>query len=157
MAQDLAHRAHFHAYALGGEDRAPVEGAKKGTAEAAQMYSLGTLMKQNGHDFIDILKVRCNRSSTLYSAFHRGRRLTPSIDRSISRVGNSKLSLHFSKSFPPSLHYLSVSCSLKFMPGISTSQRSLSGGRSSKMRALGPSGPSPTLSTPTITAVAPHT
>ena len=66
MTPDLAQRAHFHAYALGGEDRAPVEGAKKGTAEAAHMHSLGTLMKQNGHDFIDILKVRCNRSFALF-------------------------------------------------------------------------------------------
>jgi len=65
MTPDLAHRAHFHAYALGGEDRAPVEGAKKGTPEAAHMHSLGTLMQQNGHDFIDILKVRCNRSFAL--------------------------------------------------------------------------------------------
>jgi len=118
------------------------------------MYSLATLMKQNGHDFIDILKVCCNNS--LFSSFFEfcPSRLTPLIDRSISRVGSSRPSLHFSNSFP---HYLSVSCSSKFTLGITTSRRSSSGGQSSKRRALDPSGPSPTSSTPTITAVAPHT
>jgi hypothetical protein len=44
------------------------------------MHSLGTLMKQNGHDFIDILKVRCNGSLTLFIIFALPspyRRLTP--------------------------------------------------------------------------------
>ena len=86
-----------------------------------------------------------------------GRRLTPLIHRSISRVGNSKPSLHSSSSFPPSPRYLSVSCSSRFMLGISTSRRSSSGGRSLKRPVLDPSGQSPTSFTPTITAVAPHT
>ncbi|KAI0338258.1 hypothetical protein BDW22DRAFT_1432708 [Trametopsis cervina] len=45
---DLKARSHFFPYALGGED---IERAEQPT------YTLQTLMKQNGHSFIDILKI----------------------------------------------------------------------------------------------------
>ena len=45
-----AHRTHFHAVGLAGED-------KDGPEDSPKMYTLETLMKQNGHTHIDILKI----------------------------------------------------------------------------------------------------
>ncbi|KAL0952968.1 hypothetical protein HGRIS_007179 [Hohenbuehelia grisea] len=44
------HRTVFHPYALGGQD-------KHGETDNPKMYTLSTLMKQNGHTHIDILKI----------------------------------------------------------------------------------------------------
>lgn len=46
----LSHRTHFNAFGLGGED-------KHGPNDNPPMYTLETLMKQNGHTHIDILKI----------------------------------------------------------------------------------------------------
>lgn len=43
-------RTHFRAYGLSGED-------KHGPDDEIPMYTLESLMKMNGHDFIDILKI----------------------------------------------------------------------------------------------------
>ncbi|KZV62012.1 hypothetical protein PENSPDRAFT_658464 [Peniophora sp. CONT] len=47
--KDLAPRAHFHKWGLGGKDE----------HELGQpaMYTLKTLMEKNGHDFIDLFKI----------------------------------------------------------------------------------------------------
>lgn len=42
------HRAHFHPWGLDGRDNHDGK---------PPMYTLGTLMKMNGHNFIDILKI----------------------------------------------------------------------------------------------------
>lgn len=47
---DLAARAHFHAYGLAGTDA-------YGPLDNPKMYTLPTLMGMNGHTFIDVLKV----------------------------------------------------------------------------------------------------
>ncbi|THH04288.1 hypothetical protein EW146_g10215 [Bondarzewia mesenterica] len=47
---DLKRRAHFHSWALGGED-------KYSETDNPKMYTLQTLMAMNGHNFIDILKI----------------------------------------------------------------------------------------------------
>ncbi|KJA26572.1 hypothetical protein HYPSUDRAFT_63847 [Hypholoma sublateritium FD-334 SS-4] len=44
------HRTHFHAVGLAGED-------KGGEGDDPKMYTLETLMRQNGHAHIDILKI----------------------------------------------------------------------------------------------------
>ncbi|KAJ8079363.1 hypothetical protein PM082_021867 [Marasmius tenuissimus] len=44
------HRTHFFPYKLGGEDQSAV-------GDEPPMFTLGTLMKKNGHTHIDILKV----------------------------------------------------------------------------------------------------
>ncbi|KAF5339969.1 hypothetical protein D9611_012433 [Ephemerocybe angulata] len=44
------HRTHFHAYGLGGED-------KHGPNDSPPMYTLETLMRENGHTHIDLLKI----------------------------------------------------------------------------------------------------
>jgi len=46
----MKNRTHFHAYGLGGED-------KHGPNDNPPMYTLETLMKQNGHTHIDLLKI----------------------------------------------------------------------------------------------------
>ncbi|KXN83207.1 hypothetical protein AN958_01721 [Leucoagaricus sp. SymC.cos] len=50
IPKESLHRAHFKAYGLSGED-------KHGPEDDPPMYTLDTLMKMNGHDFIDILKI----------------------------------------------------------------------------------------------------
>ncbi|PPQ65698.1 hypothetical protein CVT24_012116 [Panaeolus cyanescens] len=50
ISRALAHRTHFKAFGLAGSD-------KDGPRDHPKMYKLETLMKQNGHDFIDILKI----------------------------------------------------------------------------------------------------
>ncbi|KAK1219265.1 hypothetical protein PQX77_018032 [Marasmius sp. AFHP31] len=52
IPESQANRTHFHPYKLGGEDVAAVP-----EKEEPPMYTLSTLMKQNGHTHIDILKV----------------------------------------------------------------------------------------------------
>ncbi|KAI0047900.1 hypothetical protein FA95DRAFT_1518257 [Auriscalpium vulgare] len=47
---ELKQRSHFFAWALGGED-------KHGANDEIKFYTLQSLMKLNGHDFIDILKI----------------------------------------------------------------------------------------------------
>jgi len=46
----LKARSHFFAYALSGEDN-------HGPGQYPPFYTLSTLMKMNGHDFIDVLKI----------------------------------------------------------------------------------------------------
>lgn len=124
------------------------------------MHSLGTLMKQNGRNFIDVVKVRCNHS---YIFFDICLCLPPwsttdSIHSQVDIEGWEYQTLSaLLKQFRPSPCYLSVSHSSKFARGISTSQCSSSGGWSSKRRVFGPSRPRRTSFTPTITAVASHT
>lgn len=50
IPRENEHRTHFRAYGLSGED-------KHGPEDKPPMYTLDTLMKLNGHDFIDILKI----------------------------------------------------------------------------------------------------
>ncbi|KAJ2934975.1 hypothetical protein H1R20_g2123, partial [Candolleomyces eurysporus] len=50
IPSNLQARTHFNAYALGGEDN-------HGPEDDPPMYTLETLMKMNGHDHIDILKI----------------------------------------------------------------------------------------------------
>ncbi|KAJ8522215.1 hypothetical protein ONZ45_g1141 [Pleurotus djamor] len=50
IPEGQAHRTHFKPFALGGED-------KHGEQDDPKMYTLSTLMKQNGHTHIDILKI----------------------------------------------------------------------------------------------------
>lgn len=48
MDPEMSKRAHFHPYGIGKEDK---------TVDGHPFYTLRTLMKMNGHDWIDILKV----------------------------------------------------------------------------------------------------
>ncbi|KAG8874697.1 hypothetical protein FRB98_008300, partial [Tulasnella sp. 332] len=50
LKPELKARSHFYAYALGGTD-------DFGPGKNPSFYTLPTLMKMNGHDFIDILKI----------------------------------------------------------------------------------------------------
>jgi len=50
LVPELKERSHFFAYGLGGKD-------DFGPGKNPQFYTLPTLMKMNGHDFIDVLKI----------------------------------------------------------------------------------------------------
>lgn len=63
MDPELKARSHFHAFALGGKD-------DFGPGKNPPFYTLQTLMKLNGHGFIDVLKVIDCSQAPLSRLYH---------------------------------------------------------------------------------------
>ncbi|KZS98537.1 hypothetical protein SISNIDRAFT_448803 [Sistotremastrum niveocremeum HHB9708] len=92
----LSYRTHFFPYGLSGSDR-------HGPDDEQKMYTLQTLMKMNGHTFIDILKIdieawEFDTLTSLIQAYHSQNLPLP--------FGQLQLEIHaWHKSFPEYLQF----------------------------------------------------